>query len=175
MISGMSSDGVNRRLQINAEQVRGGFARVTVLVEFDAGHHEHFVTPPRALAFALDDGENIRHLFLAERADWPVRIAFQQPLRVGQMVGDADAIETALAVKINDLRHAQFAVGIIRVDVKIAEQHLRVAAVSIFPATAGRMTRGGAVSNSFTALRPGLSCRIRPGSVPRCSTRRRGG
>ena len=52
---------------------------------------------------------------LAEFAD--------QAARVGQMVGDADAVETALAVEIHHLRHGQFAVGIIGVDVEIAEQH----------------------------------------------------
>ena len=41
------------------------------------------------------------------------------------MVGDADAVEAALAVEINHLRHREFAVGIIGVDVEIAQEHLR--------------------------------------------------
>ena len=40
------------------------------------------------------------------------------------MVGDADAVEAAFAVKINNLRYAQFAVGIIRMDMEIAQEHL---------------------------------------------------
>ena len=58
---------INRRFQINAEQMRGSFSSVAVLVEFNSRHHEHFVTTPRALAFALDDGEILADLFLAER------------------------------------------------------------------------------------------------------------
>ena len=50
---------------------------------------------------------------------------------VGQVVGDADAVKTAFAVKINNLRHGQLAIGIIGMNVKIAKQHLRMAAVSI--------------------------------------------
>ena len=41
------------------------------------------------------------------------------------MVGDADAVEAALAVEINHLRHGKLAVGIIGVDVEIAQEHLR--------------------------------------------------
>ena len=59
--------GGDGQLQVNAEQMRGGFARVAVLVELDAGQHEHLVTPPRPLAFALDDGKVFADLLLRER------------------------------------------------------------------------------------------------------------
>ena len=59
--------GVNRRFQVNTEQVRGSFFGVAVLVEFNSRHHEHFVTTPRTLAFALDDGKVFANLFLRER------------------------------------------------------------------------------------------------------------
>jgi len=47
------------------------------------------------------------------------------------MIRDADAIKAAFAVEIDNLRHTHFAVGIIGVDVKITEQHLRAAAVAL--------------------------------------------
>ena len=122
---------INRRFQINAEQVRGGFAGVAVLVEFDAGHDEHLITAPGALAFAFDDGEVFSDLLGAEGEIGELGNFPEQSARVGEMVGDANAIKAAFAVKINDLGHAQFAVGIIGVDVKIAEQHLGMAAVSV--------------------------------------------
>ena len=59
--------GGDGHLQINAEQMRGGLAGVAVLVELDAGQHEHLVTAPRALAFALDDGKVFADLLLRER------------------------------------------------------------------------------------------------------------
>ena len=104
---------IHRRLQINAQQMRRGLARVTVLVEFDAGQHQHFVPAPRALPLALDHRKIFRHLFLPERAIGQLGQLAQQAARVRQMVGDADAIKTVFAVKIHNLRHAQLAVGIV--------------------------------------------------------------
>ena len=46
-----------------------------------------------------------------------------QPARVRQMIGDANAVKAQPAVKIHHFGHGQFAVGVIRVDVKIAKQH----------------------------------------------------
>ena len=46
------------------------------------------------------------HLFLAERAIGQLGQLAHQAARVRQMVGDADAIKTVLAVKIHNLRHA---------------------------------------------------------------------
>ena len=119
--------GGDGRLQVNAEQMRGAFAGVAVLVELDAGQDEHLVTAPRALALAFDDGKVFANLFLRERHVGQLGQFAEQPLRIGQMVGDADAVEPAFAVEVNHLRHGEFAVGIIGVDVEIAQEHLRTA------------------------------------------------
>ena len=155
----MSSEASIGDFQINAEQMRGGFARVAVLVEFDAGHHEHLVAPPGALPFALNHGKIFADLLLPESEIGQLGQFSDQTLRVGQMVGDADAVETALAVKINDLRHGQLAVGIIGVNVKIAQQHLCMAAVGLNGRCGTHDALRRAVSKSLTGLRPGLSCR----------------
>ena len=60
-----------------------------------------------------------------------------------KMVGDADAVEAAPAVKIHHLRHGQFAVGVIGVNVKIAQQHPRFAGAVGRTARAGRRVMPG--------------------------------
>ena len=63
-------------------------------------------------------------LILAQAEAGQFRQFADRPARIGHVVGDADAIETMKPVKINHLRHGQFAVGIIGVNVKIAQHHL---------------------------------------------------
>jgi len=48
-----------------------------------------------------------------------------EPARIGDVVGDADAIEAAPAVKINHLRQREAAVGVIGMDVEIAKLDAR--------------------------------------------------
>ena len=67
-------------------------------------------------------------LILAQAEAGQFRQFADRPARTGHVVGDADAIETMVPVKINQLGHGQFAIRIVGVSVKIAQQHLRFGA-----------------------------------------------
>ena len=108
----------------------GGFFGQTVLVELDAGQYEHIVFSPCAAAFARNHREIFFELILADGHVAQARKLADDTARVGQMVGDANAVEAEPPVKIHDFRHGQFSVRITRVDVKIAKQHLRRAVVA---------------------------------------------
>ena len=120
----MSSDGSIGCLRSTPSRCVEVFARVAVLVELDAGHEHQVVLGPGALFLALDLLEI--GLDFARRNDQAGQVhqLAEQPLRIAQVVGDAEAIEAALAVEIDDLRHGQLAVGPGRVRVQIAKEQL---------------------------------------------------
>ena len=57
---------IDRRFQIEAQEVRRGLSGVAVLVELQAGHDKHSILTPGAPAFLLDDLEILPHLILSQ-------------------------------------------------------------------------------------------------------------
>src|SRR6266511_2083758 len=96
-------------------------------------------------------------LILTQAEAGELREFADQPARIGQVAGDADAIESMVTVKIDHLGHGQFAIRIIGVNVKIrASRMSRAAVLSPSPKAAVRM------SIFFIPGRQNISPALRP-------------
>ncbi len=113
---------VDRLLQVNTKKMSGSLCGIAVLVELDAGHKHEIVFGPRTFLFAfnfLKIGLDLtgRNDQAGEIDQFP-----EEPLGIAKMVGDAEAIKAPLTIKIDDLRHGEFAVGPSRMGMQIAEE-----------------------------------------------------
>src|SRR5262245_17888388 len=89
----------DRSFQIDAKEMTGGFACKPLLIEFEAGHNEHVVFAPGPAFLPL---EHVPILFNLVGGDCEVEEFYEltdQSFRVGDVVGNANAIKTTASVE----------------------------------------------------------------------------
>ena len=99
-------------------------------VELEAGDDKHPVGAPRALGLALDLGEVQRETHLVDRAE-----ASPSSRATGRgahdVVGDAEDVEAAAAMKVDELGDSELAVAPAGVGVELAEQGTEVLRIAL--------------------------------------------
>src|SRR5271169_5137392 len=115
--------GGDRRFEVDAQQVAGGLSGETLPIEFQAGHQQHVVFAPGPAPFLLQHVEVFIELVASDGEIKQLAEFTNETARVGHMVRDADAVETAPAIEVNHFRERQPAIGVVSVDVEVAKLH----------------------------------------------------